>query len=493
MSRTLIRDSTIYGLGTVLTRGVNFLLLPLYTRYLNVEEFGALSLLNLILQNVSFVCLMGLSTAATRFYFDEGADADYRGRVYGTATGLMLIMPLLVLLVLGPIIWFLTTRYLTSIAFMPLILLVLLTGLFTPMQKLMAGLLRNQRRPMSFVAFNFGFFIFQATTIVLALAWLKLGIEGQIYAQFLAQAVFGVIALVVLWQYSRPVLSWPMAGKLLRYGIPLIPFFIFLWLNEASGRFLLERYGDLALLGVFALASQFGSLMSLFSASVDSAFIPHFMERASSPGGHRELGLLVARYLTLFGLMGVAITIVSPLLIRSFATPAFHDAIAYVAPLVLASWLQVANQSTTWSLTFSRMTGTLSAIRGLKFCVLVSLTLLFLGPLDMGISGVILAYCIANLLSFSLSFVAGQRGYRLEVPWRNLLANCSFLLLGGLVVHELASEALAPARLAVQVLVLVVLTVVTMRLVGVRQLSQLWRPPQRAKPAKPAKPASPAP
>lgn len=485
MSRNLIQDSAIYGLGTALTRAVSFLLLPLYTHYLSVAEFGTLSLLSLIMQNVSFVCLMGLSMAATRFYFDEGADEDHRRRVYGTATGLMLTVPPLVLLILGPVIWFLSTRYLQSVAFWPLIFVALLTGLFSPMQKLMSGLLRNQRRPLAFVGLNIGFFILQATTVVLALAWLGWGIKGQMYAQLLAQVAYGIVALVVLRQYCRPALSWPMASKLLRYGIPLTPFFIFLWLNEATGRFLLERFGDLAILGVFALASQFGSLLTLLSDSMDSAFMPHFLSRAGKSGAERELGLLVARYLTLFGLLGVALTMVSPPVIRLLVNPAYHAAIGYIAPLILASWLQVANQATNWSLTYSRMTGSLSTNRGLKFLVQVGLTLLFLGPLDLGITGVILGYGIANLLSSGFAFAVGQRGYKLVIPWGRFATNCALLLGGGLLVTWLGSNSLDLTRIALQVVVLVAVTVATTRLMGVRQLHQLWRPSKQVLPNDP--------
>jgi O-antigen/teichoic acid export membrane protein len=312
--------------------------------------------------------------------------------------------------------------------------------------------------------------------IVIALGGLKLGLEGQVYSQFLAQALFGCIAFGVLWQYSRPTLSRPVALRLLRYGIPLIPFFIFIWLNEASGRFLLERFGDLRLLGIFALAAQFGSLMLLFATSLDYALTPHFMERAGLPGGPRELGLLVTRYLTLFGLLGIAVIIGAPPVIRLIASPDFFEAIVYVAPMALASWLQVASQPLNWSLTFSGRTGVLSTIRGLTFGVLIGLLFLFLGPLDMGINGVILATGLAHLVSATVGFVLAQQGYRLQMPWGRLVPICAVLLAGGVAVTWLGSDVLDWAQFGLQLLVFAVLAVLTGRLAGISNPAQLWRP-----------------
>ncbi len=476
MSRSLIKDSVIYGLGTALTRSMNFLLLPIYTRYLDVTEFGMLALLNLIMQNVGFICLLGISTAAMRFYYDEGADADHRSRVFGTATALLLILPAIVLLVLGPIIWFLATRFLTSVPFIPLIFVVLLTGLFTPMKMLAGGLLRVQRRPLAYIALSFGFLALQSTATLVALVGLEAGLTGQIYSQLVANALWLCIALGMLWQFSRPTLSRPLVLKMLRYSLPLIPFFIFLWLNEASGRFLLERFGDLRMVGVFALASQFAGIMLVFATSLDNSLLPHFIERASQPDGEAELGLLVTRYLWLFGLLGIAVIIGAPPVIRLMAGPSYQDAIVYVAPLVLACWLSAASQPFNWSLSFSRRTGSLSTLRGLSFGVLIGLLLLFLGPLNLGISGVILAMILANLFAVTTSFVSAQRGYRLQVPWARLLSIAMALLAGGLAATWLGSDALNLPRLGLQLGLFAALTLLTARLAGINKLTRLWRP-----------------
>jgi len=118
---TLVKTSAVYGAGAILTKAFSFILIPLYTRYFTVEEYGILALLNIMLQLVSFVFLLGVSTAAMRFYFNPDADELYRRQLYGNAL-LLLIFPMVLFLSMGPLAYLLVDRFLPSIPFFPLCL-----------------------------------------------------------------------------------------------------------------------------------------------------------------------------------------------------------------------------------------------------------------------------------------------------------------------------------------------------------------------------------
>ena len=68
----------IYSLGTFCIKAFGFLLIPVYTRFLSVEEYGMLSLLMVVLQFMSFILLLGVSSASMRYYYSPDADEYYR-------------------------------------------------------------------------------------------------------------------------------------------------------------------------------------------------------------------------------------------------------------------------------------------------------------------------------------------------------------------------------------------------------------------------------
>jgi O-antigen/teichoic acid export membrane protein len=466
VSRTLIKDSTIYGLGTLLTRSLRLILLPLYTRYLSVADYGALSLLNLILEIVSYFCMLGVGVAATRFYFERDASEKYRRDVYATATLLLLTLPFLVSAAAGCVVWLLAGQYLTSVPFFPYIFVMLLVGLFTPVIKLLGGLLRVQRRALTFIKFNVGFFVVQTATIVIALV-LGYGLAGQVYSQLLANVLFAGVAVAVLARYSPPRLSRPLARRMLIFGIPLIPFFLFTWMESAAGRFMLEHYVNLTQVGIFALAAQFAGLLTLAAATVDNALLPHFLERAREENTARELGLLVSRYIAAFALAGLLVIVLAKPTILVMATPDYHDATHYVAPLTVAAWLFVATKPISWVMTQGHRTGLLSTLHGGSAVALVILLFLFLGPLQLGIAGAVLAPLLANLLTVVAGFWLARSSQRLVMPWWRLTAMLLVMIAGGVVLQWLEPPGIDLLRLALQALLLLGIALATVRLAGI--------------------------
>ena len=102
MSRKLLKDSAIYTFGAVLTKTLGFFLIPIYTRYLSVEDYGALSLINLMIKLFSFVMLMGVSIACMRLYFSKDLQEHEQSRLYGNGIIALLIGPVLLSFLSAP-------------------------------------------------------------------------------------------------------------------------------------------------------------------------------------------------------------------------------------------------------------------------------------------------------------------------------------------------------------------------------------------------------
>ena len=80
----LARHSAIYGLGGLVARILAIVLLPLYTRYLTREDYGAIGTLIALTAVLAVLLRVGTQSAFFRFYFDSKEPAD-RLRVVRTA------------------------------------------------------------------------------------------------------------------------------------------------------------------------------------------------------------------------------------------------------------------------------------------------------------------------------------------------------------------------------------------------------------------------
>lgn len=432
---TLIKTSSIYVAGAILTKAFGFILIPLYTRYFTVEEYGILALLNIMLQLVSFVFLLGVSTAAMRFYFNPDANELYRRQLYGNALLLLLIFPTVLFVSLGPLAYFLVDRFLPSIPFFPFVFIVLFLGLFTPVIKLTLGLLRVQKRAKVYVIYNFSFFLIQTIGIIFAVVSLGYGLKGQLYAQVFANMTFWVIAIAILKRNARLSFSWDLSKNLFVFGVPLISFFVFTWVTTASGRFMLERYASLREVGLFALAAQFSGLIILLGEAFDHALMPYFYETAQKSNGTEILGQFATKYLAFFGLIALFILVIARPLVLIMADPKFNEAIYYIPLLLLASCLTLIHKLFHWSLMYSKRTGILSVMTGTNAIFMVGLLFLFLKQWRMGIMGVIYVMIIVGTVKIIAGFVISRRYFQIRFKMGDLCLIALAISISALLIH----------------------------------------------------------
>lgn len=471
--KTLAKTSIVYGTGAILTKAFGFFLIPLYTRYFTVEEYGILALLNIMLQLVTFVFLLGISSAAMRFYFDPDADEVFRKQLYGNSMLLLLIFPTVLLLLTGPLVYFLVDRFLPSVPFFPYVFVILILGLFVPMKNLLMGLLRVQKRARMFVAYTFSFFLVQTITIIIAVAGLGYGLRGQIYAQLVANVAFWIIAVVILRRNARFSFSWSMSKNLLVFGIPLIPFFVFTWVNTASSRFMLERYTSLREVGLFALALQFVSLVTFLGEAFDKALMPYFYETAQKPNGPEILGRFATKYLALFGLIALFTLVAARPMVLIMADPKFYKAIDYIPLLLFANLLSLLYKLFQWSLMHSKRTGMLSALTAAYAVLMVALLYLFLKQWQMGMKGVIYAMIIVAIVRIVAGFVISMKYFKICFKVNDLGLIALVLLVSALLINFIPVEKSIIVGTSIKLIIFSLVAVITIKWAKIESIKQL--------------------
>lgn len=73
--RSLVSDTAVYGLTTILGRFLTFLLTPFYTHYLSgPTEYGHIATIYTGIAFINIVYSFGLDTAFMRFYTDRNSN-----------------------------------------------------------------------------------------------------------------------------------------------------------------------------------------------------------------------------------------------------------------------------------------------------------------------------------------------------------------------------------------------------------------------------------
>jgi O-antigen/teichoic acid export membrane protein len=236
----LARHSAIYGLGGLIARILAVGLLPLYTRYLSVSDYGAIETMIALVAVLTVLLRFGTAEAFLRFYYVPDNDEE-RLRVVRTAFWFTMTTATLGL-VLGEIFAPQISHLFFGSGARTDIVRAAFVGLWAQMNFMqLTSLFRVEERSVSFaVASITNVFITIATTLILVVV-VHEGPLGVIVGNFTGTLVvyLGLVA------YRREQLGLEfdrsLFWKMEHFGMPLVPAALFLWAVNFIDRFFLVK------------------------------------------------------------------------------------------------------------------------------------------------------------------------------------------------------------------------------------------------------------
>ena len=330
--KELLRHSAIYGLGTIVARVVAVLLLPLYTRYLSPSDYGLIETLVALSAVLTAIVAQGMKSAFFRFYFDS-AEPERRLLVVRTAFWYVLAASTAVLVagtaLAQPISWLLFhTRSHDGLV------IAAFVGLWAALNyEQMTSLFRVEQRSGAYVTATLAnVAITIAATVVLVVVFDK-GPLGVLIGNFT-----GTLAVyVALLAYSRSALGLQFDRSLYRamnrFGLPLVPSAVALWMTNFSDRFFLVKLADPHEVGLYSIGVRIASAIVLLLTAFRMAW-PAFAYSIDDDREAKRTYSFVLTYVVYFCCwLALTLGLLAPWILQLVTTEPFYPAEDVVAPL----------------------------------------------------------------------------------------------------------------------------------------------------------------
>jgi O-antigen/teichoic acid export membrane protein len=342
--KILVRHFITYGIGIYLTKLIGFFMIPIYTTYLTPADYGVLELLDLTLYVVGMIVSLGISNSIIRFYSDCDDKKD-KSRVVTTAFFAILAMALFVncLLILfsGPISRLIfhsgeSTHSAVELSFF--VRIVAVSGIMDMMSAAGVAYLQAEKKSSLFTAASIVRFIIAVSLNILFIVELKLGVLGVLYSQIISNFIFLTTVTLLARRRIRWDFSGNLAGKMIRYGAPLIISTLAMFIIHFSDRFFLERFVGLSILGVYSLSYKFALILpALFYAPFELIWNAQMFDLYKKGEEGRRTINYYNKYMLVFSLMFITpYSLCVKNLIFIMADPKFHEAYRVVPVLLLA-------------------------------------------------------------------------------------------------------------------------------------------------------------
>jgi O-antigen/teichoic acid export membrane protein len=334
--KELARHSAVYGFGTLVSRFIAVLLLPVYTRYLTPADYGLIETLIALAAVMTVLLAAGVKSAFFRFYFDE---PDGRGRLRVIRTSFWFTMAsatagLVAGLVLaGPIsdLLFDTSDHADLVR-------ASFVGLWVAINyEQMTSLFRVEQRSVAYLIATLINLTLTVGATLLLVVVLDEGPIGVIVGNFTGTLIVYIGLLAYRREQLGLELDRPLLREMNRFGMPLVPSALFLWILNFSDRFFLVKLSGPREVGLYSIGVRMASAIILVLAAFRTAW-PAFAYSIEDDDEAKRTYSFVLTYIVLVtSWMALGLGVLAPWLVRLLTTEEFYSAERVVAPLAFAA------------------------------------------------------------------------------------------------------------------------------------------------------------
>lgn len=326
--RRLATTGAAYTAASILSKLIAVALLPLYTRYLSPEDYGAAEVLFASVVSISIVVRFGLIEALLRFYYKD--EEDPRQVVASTFAGLFWFSTLAAAVAMpfaGPISEALLKDPEPELArIAPELVRIAIAGLWVlTMFEFMLTLFRLEERARAyFVTTILNVLATIALTIVLVVGADE-GARGLLLGSYATGAAFVLGLIAWHWRQLSLVFDSALLKRLLRFGLPTMPAEVSLYLLNFVDRIIITRTVGLAEAGLYSLAVKFAQAVNVLVRGFQLAWPPLAYSIRDDDEARRAYAVVMTLFVAACAFVVTGMWLFSRWIARVLADPKFFD------------------------------------------------------------------------------------------------------------------------------------------------------------------------
>jgi O-antigen/teichoic acid export membrane protein len=279
--RKLVKNSIFYTIGNILPQAAGFILLPIYTTYLDPDQYGIVNAMTVLAGVVGIIFTLGIDRGIYRLYYDY-ADEERKTYLGTIIIGLSTFSVLIFLIAIS--FPQLLENVFESIPFYPYYLLMLLFTVLSKVITVPAIYLRISEQAAKFVWLQISAFLLTASFNLLFIIYYKEGAIGMLKGTLFANLIMAPIFYLVTYKAIVFKFNVKYFKDSVKFSLPLLPAFIFAWILNLSDRIFLERFLSLNEVGIYSFGYKLASLVTVIAGGVFTAYNPHFYKLANEDG-----------------------------------------------------------------------------------------------------------------------------------------------------------------------------------------------------------------
>jgi O-antigen/teichoic acid export membrane protein len=373
--KNLAGQTVLYGLGSILPKFLNFLLVPLHTTVFGAEAYGDFTFVFSYVAVFNIVFTFGMETAYFRFANKEGADER---QIYNLTQTVVCVISLFFSVIFflnynGILEWFEIKQHSNILTYIILIMFV------DAIVSIPFARLRFQKRPLKFALgklINVGLLV-GLNVYLLLYSGLTPQLEYVFLANLIANSFYLIFFVKELISW-RPAFDRSLSPAIFSYSYPIMLTGIAGMINENLSRMALKFWlpqdfykSPKVALGIFGAAYKYAVLMNLAIQAFRYAAEPFFFSQSTEKNSPQLFARINHYFVIVCCVLLLSVSINLDILKYILGRPIYWEGL-YVVPILLLAYLCLGvyyNYSVWFKLTDRTYFGTLITIVGVAITI----------------------------------------------------------------------------------------------------------------------------
>lgn len=424
--KSLIKDTGIFALGSIGSKLILFLLMPLYTNFMTTEEFGTADLVLTLSQLLIPVVSVVIQDAVLRF----GMMCDRKEENVLLCGEVVFLMTSAVTVVITPIL-----------------------GLYSPLRpwrwhlciyillytvcQIEFAYLKVENKNRKYAIYSIAETALLCMFSILFLAKLHLGVEGYLASNIMARLLVAV-GIFIFEKFSnvlrRAHFDKVLLLQMVAFSAPLVLNKVSWWIIHSSDKIMIEFMLGSVALGLYTVASKIPSLINVIITIFQHAWgISSIREMETSNDTNYYSTVFRMYSFASFGAGVVIIAIIKPFM-AVYVGSRFFEAWQYTPLLIVAAvFSSISAYFETFYATLKKTTHSMWTTLA---CAFINVTANYVLIQRIGVWGALAGTVLSYFLIAHIRMADIKRYVNLRISWRKHIVNVIILLIQAILISK---------------------------------------------------------
>lgn len=409
----LVKSTIFFGFSSFINKGMLFLLIPLLTREMSIQEYGILSMINATLSILVPFVGMSIDGAFGRVLAEENTPLN---RKYIFNCFVILFSSSSIVSIICLMTKKLFEVYLSISS--DLLVLVIFISISDVIIAIVSVIMLYQNRKKAYVLFLNGETILNLVLTMLFMIVLEMSMKGRVYSILCSKIVFAVIAFFLINKYigiDKVIDRNLIKDELKNFGLPLIPTALKGTILNYLDRIFITNMKTVSDTAYYTLGNQLSMPILFLAQAFNLAYVPWLYKKLSSGEDGKKENIVKMTYVYFILILSVSVlwALIAEHVIDLIAGKDYRLASKYVI------WLSLGYAFTGMHM---MVVNYIYYAKKIVFYNLVTLTVVVSNLIlnyfminRNGAVGAAQATLIVNIISFILTWILAARIYKM--PW----------------------------------------------------------------------------